>query len=245
MFLINLIKGLLGGAGVLQQNVPYKKTDFESFAKDLTPGSVVLTRDRTPGFFGGGIQAVTGSPWQHALLYIGKSTGEMMRDEFPELCGPRHFIFQGNKTPLFNLPQSVFMREALEASWKVSILTLDKYNSDDNQLLAYSRALTAQQLKQVLFRAYLLYGMPYDIQEIASHVLPVANPAAWNFPIKIITNAGEYDAEFLTCASLVSYAYRPVEIISGEKVNTSNATPGGVAKALAKKDWWSTKRFNF
>jgi len=225
----NFILGILGGLGIIQKHLKFKKSQYADFVKGLPPCSVVLTRDRTPGFFGGGIQAVTNSAWQHALLYIGKSYGDFIRAKFPHLQKKREIIVNGNKLIIEPIPAHAIEHEIVESLLTVSVQSLDKYNDDDVQMEAWTRPLTQQEMELAVLRAYEMVGMPYDILEIGAHVFPfIPNPD-----------------KLKVCSSLVVHAYKPVERIVRKRVDPDRASPRDLRDYFVGSQAWSARRFNW
>ena len=139
-----MVRAVLGGIGVINKTLHFKKTQKKEFLRSLPPGTIILTRALKPDFFQGAIQAVTRSAWQHVLIYFGQSNGKK---------GIRHEIV-----------------EAISQGVKIS--SLDKYLTEDTQMEAWARPLTSQELEQIKTRAYSQVGKPYDYAEFISFVLP-------------------------------------------------------------------------
>jgi len=234
------IVGLAGGLGIIQNNVTFKKTEFSRFVRDLPPGSVINTSAKNPGFFAGGIRAVTGMPWDHSLMYVGRSAGNMIREKFPELLGKRTARHQGKEYPLNQIPKEAVLHEIVESGLHIEANALDKYNTDKTSLEAWSRPYTQQQLEMVLFNLYLVAGMPYDISEILWHIGMSGNPNESNHPVIIKTEKGDHVASFTVCSSTMGYALKRVELIP----NWDGKSPGGLHKYFVRTPQWSRRLFN-
>lgn len=234
------VVGLAGGLGIIQNNVTFKKTDYSLFVRDLPAGSVINTSAKSPGFFAGGIRAVTGMPWDHSLMYVGQSAGNMIREKYPELIGKRTIHYQGKKFEFKPIPEKAALHEIVESGLHIEVNGLDKYNTDKTSLEAWSRPYTQQQLEMVLFDLYLVIGMPYDISEILWHIGLSTNPTEKTHPVIVKTEKGEYTVSFTVCSSTMAYALHRIEDIpKGEGIS-----PGGLHKYFVKTPQWSRRLFN-
>lgn len=235
-----LIVGIAGGLGIIQNNVVFKKTDYNVFTRGISPGSVINTSAVKPGFFSGGIRAVTGMPWDHSLMYVGQSAGNMIRAKYPDLLGERVAVFQGKEIKLKSIPPKAILHEIVESGQHVQIKTLDDYNSDRTCMEAWSRPYTQQQLESILLNLYMMYDMPYDIGEVGSHIGILPNSTIKNSPIVIKTEKHVCMVSLRVCSSLMTYALKDIENIP----NAEKMSPGNLHKYFVKIPRWSRVLFN-
>lgn len=237
-------KALLGFFGVNNHMLTYCKTQFKEFVMGMTPGTVILTSNRNKGWYSGAIKAFTGSPVDHAVGYVGQSAGDMIRERYPELLGKRELIFRGKHYDLGRIPVKAKIHEIVESGLKVEINQLEKYDKDSNIMEGWARPLTQQELESVLFNLYLMVGMPYDVKEILSKILPVHNPTLENMPAIIKTDVGFYYVSFRVCSSLQTRVYSEVERIVLPGINPEDATPGDLRRYFKKSPHWSRRLYN-
>ena len=232
MIMGNIGKSILGGLGIIKHELPYKPNDFYEFSKNLAQPCIILTKNRKHNFWSGGISAVTSSPWNHAAIYLGKTMSERARDIYPELLKKRVFINDNKKIELKKIPTKVCLREIIESDIFIKFDTLDKYNSNDDQLIAWMRPLTPQQIDSILFRSLLMHGMPYDVKEIASFISSFKNPEDGKI---VLENGDEYFVGPKVCSSYVDYVF---------DLPLTRPAPGDINKYCKKKSPWSSAKFN-
>lgn len=225
-------RGLLGGLGLIKFDLDYVPTCFEDFVKNLAQPCIILTRSRKHNFFGGGISAVTKSPWQHALIYLGRSMGERARKLYPELMGKRIFCFRNIEKELPPIPKKESLHEIIESSVSIRFGTIEEYKGEENQLAAWMKPLTPQEIDSVLFRALLMHGMPYDVQEIASFLKLLPNPEDGKI---VFENGLEFPVGMKVCSSFTSYAF---------DLPLAMPSPGDLEKHFLKTSGWSRLKYN-
>jgi hypothetical protein len=215
--MIEFFRALAGSLGIVQNKLNYTITSWQTFVKSIPAASIGLTSEKQPGFFNAGTRARTSSPWDHTFIYVGKTFAELVRKWYPELFRPRYYIFQGNKVDLPVTPEIAVEHEIVESGPLVEINKLEKYNKNDVALELWSRPITLWEIKKILFDLYLMVGMPYDVSEIASYVLPVVNPTTETMPVTIVTEKGIYTTSFVCCSTLATWAFHSVEILCRPK----------------------------
>lgn len=205
-----LIRAILGGLGIIRKDIKIvvkenPEQDIANFLKSLEAGAVVITRSTEPNFVQGGIQSVTDSAWQHTLIYIGKTAGEMIRKAQPWL--------QNNP----KIPREAQYHEIIEAQGEgVIVSTLNP--GVKTQMEAYMRPLNLNQLMSILGRAYGTVGLPYDFLEFIGHLVPdgvMPNPA-----------------DLFVCSSTVVWDYLPEEKIVKKGIDPARAWPKHVRNYL-------------
>lgn len=241
---MNWLKALLGFFGIVKNKLEYYKTSFKKFAMGMVPGSIGLTCKRVTGWLSGAINAVTGSPVDHAFMYVGESAGNLIRDKYPELLGKRILIFQNKTYDLGRIPEKAKRHEIVESGLTIEINQLEKYNDESVIMESWARPLTQQDLETVLFNVYLTVGMPYDIKEILSKILPMDNPTMENHPAIIKTENSVYYVSFRVCSSSMARAYAEVERIVLPGIDPEDATPGDLRRYFKSNPKWSKTLFN-
>jgi hypothetical protein len=229
---MNFSRALLGGIGLIKYDMPFKKTDFNEFLKSLAQPCILLTHTRTKNFFGGGISAVTKSPWQHAAVYLGKSLGERARKLYPELMGKRKLYFRNHVIDLNPVPEKSCIHEIIESDMFIEFNPIEDYNSDNDQLVAWMKPMTPQEIDAILFRALLYHGMPYDVQEIASFISKIKNPEDGKL---VMENGQEYNIGMKVCSTFVDAVFDlPIE----------KPSPGDIDRYCKNTVGWSRAKFN-
>jgi len=249
--MIEFIRALAGSLGIIQNNLDYTQTSWDDFSKSIPAASIGLTSEFHPGPFNRGTRARTACPWDHTIIYVGQTFANLVRKWFPELLGNRYAIFQGNKFPLKQIPAEAKTHEIVESGLLVEINQLDKYHKTDVALELWSRPITLWEIKKILFDLYLMVGMPYDVSEIASYISPIPNPTTQNLGVKIITEAGEYDAALVCCSTLATWAFHSVEILCRPKKfgdlsgNWERTPPGEIHKYMQWSNrGWTRRLYN-
>jgi hypothetical protein len=219
-----LINALLGAFGIIKRYKSFTTKNNNEFMKSLSAGEIILTWSINANFVQGGIQGATNSIIQHALLYVGKTAGNIIRQIYPDL------VLKNLK-----IPKEAQTHEIIEAEGEgVIVSTLDKNLGDNTQMVAYSRSLSTIELLKVLARIYSCVGRPYDVSEFIGDVLPeglqdtVPNP----------------DTLFV-CSSLVAHAYEPIEHIVLPKCDIRRATPRDLNDYLEPNLDWHQSRYNW
>lgn len=182
--MLEVFNGLLAALKLKKiKPLKYRKTDFNNFVKSLSPGAIVLTRERKPSFLQRAVEGLTKSSWQHALIYIGDAHAKFIRQKHPEF-----FRLKENYQP----PDSVFENEIVEANdGGIKSNTLNLYFKKNVQMIAWNKILSQSELEKILRRAYSLLGSPYDLLEYYGH-------AFFALPD---------DREKYTCSSFVAYCH--------------------------------------
>lgn len=205
-----IIRAILGGLGIIRKDIKIivretPEKDIAAFLKTIEAGAVIITRSTEPNFVQGGISAATDSAWQHALIYVGKTAGAMIRKTRPRLMGnPK-------------IPKDARYHEIIEAQGEgVIVSTLNP--GPKTQMEAYMRPLDLNQLITVLERAYSIVGRPYDFAEFLGHIAPdglIPNPT-----------------DLFVCSSAVVWEYLPIETIVKKNVDPAKAWPKHVRRFL-------------
>jgi hypothetical protein len=215
-----IIKALLGAFGIIKKTKKYTTENNAEFMRSIDAGAVILTAAINPNFIQGGIQGATDSIWQHALLYVGKTAGNMMRQLVPVLT----------QNPL--IPKEALEHEIIEAQGEgVRVGQLDKNLGDDQQMVCYVRPLTTIELIKILTRMYSLVGRPYDDLEFIGDAfpgLPIPNPS-----------------DLFCCASADVYAYLPVETLVKKGIDVARANPRDINDYLEPNLNWKQTRYNW
>ena len=219
-----IIRALLGAIGIIKKTKKFTTENNDAFMKSLRPCSVICLGKIKQTFVDGGIKAATNSFYSHTLLYVGKTAGEMIRRLYPELLAND------------KIPAEAKIHETVEALAKgISVSTLDK-DFSDNQMVAYIRPITVDEMIKILLRAYSDVGKPYDYTEFVGDAfpsLPIPNPQDLN-----------------CCASGVTKWWMPVERIvkiksEGKKIDASRATPAQVNEYLESNLKWEQTKYNW
>jgi hypothetical protein len=216
----NIIRALLGGLGVIKKTKKFTTKNNYEFLRKLSPASIVLTAARDPNFIQGGIQGATNSFWQHALLYVGKTAGTIVRQMYPKLLLNREISLEAKE------------HEIIEAQGEGIIISkLDKDLGDNTQMVAYIRPITTIELMKILFRMYSNIGKPYDFLEFIGDAfpgIPISNPD-----------------DLFVCSSAVADAWLPVERIAKTSVDVRRTTPADLNNYLSSKLKWNQTRYNW
>ena len=210
------IRAILGGLGIIRKDIKIvikenPKADIAAFLETIEAGAVMVTRSTEPNFVQGGIQSTTQSAWQHCLLYVGMTAGEMIRKTRPQLM-------ENSK-----IPKDAQYHEIIEAQGKGIIVSTLNTNKQ-TQIEAYIRPLDLNQLITVLERAYSIVGKPYDIAEFVGHL----------FPDGVIPNP----KDLFVCSSAVVWEYLPVEKIVKKNIDPGRAWPKHVRNFLNSALHW-------
>jgi hypothetical protein len=215
------------------RRLPYEKTQWEKFCKALPGPCMIFTKELKPGLFGRLTQVVTRSPWQHVATYIGKSLAEKVKTKYPQLLKRRRFVWKNHDIELTDVPAESVIREIIESDAYVRRGSLDEYNRADNQLSALIMPMTTQEAENVAFRAYLMHGMPYDVQEIASYVTPLKNPEGGKIYFE---NGQSFDAGLKVCSSKTAFAFGIPEL---------RLSPGQLYDKIKKLPEVTERKFNW
>jgi hypothetical protein len=199
-----LIRGILGLIGVIKKDVAFKASEFSDFFKGLMPGSIVLVRKRNSDGFSAGIMASTNSAWSHTMHYSGKSGG--IKDMLHEIV------------------------EAIAEG--ICIESLDKYNSADFQMAAFTFDINPREYETLKARIYSHVGEPYDFQGIAHQVFPMVpdNPNR------------------VYCSALSALSWMRPELIRQiikKGIDPNDATPGDIYNACFSNLSVKISKFNW
>jgi hypothetical protein len=178
----NLWEGLAGGFGWLPiPQMSVVKTDVATamqMMEDHGGPAPMLCCSDTPGFFERGISRVTNSWSQHAALFVGKRNGQMIRAKHPDLLKARELQgdnWQGHILP--PVPASTNDFEVIESQALINTNTLPNFTGEGRQMVAFLRDWTDSEIDAVLYKAYSMYGAPYNLFDIAKYLFPlVPNP---------------------------------------------------------------------
>ena len=212
-----LIRAFLGAFGVIKKTKKFTTVNNDDFLKSLDACAIILTAPRHHEFIPGGIQGATDSFWSHAVLYVGKTAGQMLRSIYPRL--------QDNPA----IGSESCLHETVEACVDGIIVSkLEKYLDEKTQMVAYSRPISAPELIKILYSAYIHIGKNYDFLEFISHILPCPNPP-----------------NDFVCASYAVNAWAPVERIVKPKIEIGKETPRDINDYLAQNLKWKQTRYNW
>lgn len=199
-----LIRGLLGFFGLIEKTLVFKKSDFNEFARSLAPGSIICLhkRQHCDGLTDG-IEAASNSAYSHVLNYLGQSSG-----------------FEGILHEII---------EEIAEGFKCQ--SLDKYNSDDYQLIAFIFPITPREF--MLLRASFAKwkDTPYDIQGIVHQAIPIIP----DDPTK------KYCSNVTTQCWMIENHIRD---IVKKNVNPLDATPGDIFNGCYPNLECKITRFN-
>lgn len=218
-----LIRALLGAFGIIKRTKKFTTANNAAFMRSLEAGAVIITAAREANFVQGGIQGATDSFWQHALIYVGKTAGALVRQTFPYLLlNPK-------------IPKEAQINEIIEAQGEgVIVSTLDKNFGDSQQMIAYARPISTIELLKILHRAYAAVGRPYDFGEFVGDVLPDGME-------DMVPN----NADLFVCSTLAIHAWLPIEIIVKSKVDPKRGTPKDINEYLEPDLKWGQTRYNW
>jgi len=211
-----LIRALLGAFGIIEKTKKFTKENNAEFMRSLEPGTIVLTHRK--GFIQGGIQGATDSFWCHALIYVGKSTANIVRQVTPSLI---------------HLPEGK-LHETVEAQGEgIVISTLEASMTDDDQLVSYTYKLSTLQTIKLLAWLYAQVGKPYGYLTFITELFP--NPS--DIPV--------WDPGWI-CSGLTAVAYKRIDIQTVKKgITPSYATPKDLNDYLEPNLSWSMSKFNW
>ena len=187
--------------GFIKKDLKFDASHNSEFMESLSAGTIILTHSK--GVLQQGIQASTDSAWCHALVYVGKTAGNMVRKMYPELL----------KNP--KIPKESQFNEIVEAQGGgIQVDNLQKNLGDDIQLVGYTRQLTTIELMKVLSRLYSNIGNRYGYLDFISELFP--DPSA--------VNLGD-DKGFI-CSAYCCDGYVPIEDITLIGIKLQKMTPG-------------------
>lgn len=198
-----LIRGLLGMLGIIKKTVVYKPSEFSEFVKSLLPGSIIVMGKFKPDPFSDGIKAATNSAYSHTVHYTGMNGGG---------GGQIHEIVEAIKEG-------------------ICIRSLDKYNSPDYYMVAFTYDLNPREYEIVKQRIYSRVGEPYDFQGIAHEATPLIPD----------------DPNRQFCSSLEAYAYMVPTIIKNilpKGILPEEGTPGDIFNTCEKDLSCRMTKFN-